>query len=191
MRTVLPPKARLVPPNAKRVFKGIIFDVYHWQQPAFDGAPITFEMLKRPDSVVIIAVKDGKLVLGEERHAEIPEPFLGFPGGRHDRAEETELQAAQREMREETGLTFKSWKLLDIRQVESKIEHFVYYFLAWDFEREVPTQLDASEQVSVKLLSMEEVKNMPPAFRTRSVKQLVLSRANSVDELLALPEYRP
>lgn len=32
MRTVIPRNAKLVPPEAKRVFKGIIYDVYHWQQ---------------------------------------------------------------------------------------------------------------------------------------------------------------
>ncbi len=36
-----------IPPNAKRVFKGIIFDVYQWQQKMFDGSKETFEMLKR------------------------------------------------------------------------------------------------------------------------------------------------
>lgn len=191
MRTVLPSKARLVPPSAKRVFTGIIYDVYHWQQPAFDGTPTTFEMLKRPDTVVIIAVKDNKLVLGHESHAEVPEPFVTFPGGRHDRADETELQAAKRELAEETGLTFKSWKLLDVRQVEPKIEHFVYYFLATEFDKQVPTHRDAAERGDVRLLSIEELNKLPSRFRVKFVRDEILSRVSGIEGLADLPEYQP
>jgi ADP-ribose pyrophosphatase len=191
MRTVLPPKARLVPPSAKRVFEGIIFDVYHWQQPAFDGTPITFEMLKRPDTVGIIAVRDGKLVVLEERHAEIPEPFLNFPGGRHDRKQETELEAAKRELAEETGLTFKTWKLIDVRQVESKIEHFVYYFVATDFDGETRTHPDAPERTKVKLMAYEDVRKISNSPRLRFFQEVLFNRAATLEELLNLPEYQP
>lgn len=190
MRTVLPPKARLVPPNAKRVFKGIIFDVYHWQQPAFDGSAITFEMLKRPDTVAIIAVRDNKLVVVQEQHAEIPEPFLNFPGGRHDRDDETELDAAKRELAEETGLTFKTWKLFDVRQVESKIEHFAYYFLATDFDAQVAARPDAPERTKVRLMTYEEVKTISTSPRMRFFQEVLFNRAPTIQELLNLPEYR-
>jgi ADP-ribose diphosphatase len=190
MRTVLPRQARFVPSEAKLVYKGIIFDVYHWQKPAFDGTPTTYEMLKRPDTVVVLAIKDGQLVISEEHHAEIPEPFLGIPGGRHDRESETELDAAKRELAEETGLTFKAWKLLDVRQVEGKIEHFVYYFLATDFDHEVPTHLDAGERVSVRLVDIGSVKALSDSPRIRFISEVILSRVSSVQELEKLPEYQ-
>lgn len=187
MRTVLPPKARLVPPNAKRVFKGIIFDVYHFQKPAFDGSQVTFEMLKRPDTVAILAVREGKIVVTIEEHAEISGPFTTIPGGRHDRTTETELEAAQRELLEETGLTFKTWKLLDVRQTEPKIEHFVYFFLATDFSEQGPLRLDAPERIRIDLMDFEAAKKIPHSFRL----QHILDGVSSIDELLQLPEYRP
>ena len=55
-----------VPSQAKRVFKGIIFDVYQWEQELFDGSKQTFEMLKRPDTVEVIAVKDGSILMSRQ-----------------------------------------------------------------------------------------------------------------------------
>ena len=67
MRTVVPVNVDLLPAQAQRVFKGVIFDVYQWQQEMFDGTTETFEMLKRPDTVEVIAIKDDKLVVVHEQ----------------------------------------------------------------------------------------------------------------------------
>ncbi len=101
MRQVVPADAKLLPPQAKRVFEGIIFDVYHWQQQLFDGSYTTFEMLKRPDTIQVLAVRDNQLVILEEEQPGHP-AFYGVPGGRHDQPAESELDAARRELREET-----------------------------------------------------------------------------------------
>lgn len=52
-----------IPSEATKVFDGVIFDVYQWQQKMFDGSIETFEMLKRVSTVGIIAIKDDKLAL--------------------------------------------------------------------------------------------------------------------------------
>ena len=66
MRTIVPENINGIPADAKRVFEGVIFDVYQWQQKMFDGSTETFEVLKRPDSVEVIAIKDGKMVVIHE-----------------------------------------------------------------------------------------------------------------------------
>ena len=43
----LPAGAHLIPPEAKCVFRGKIFDVYQWPQRLYDGSTATFEMLRR------------------------------------------------------------------------------------------------------------------------------------------------
>lgn len=53
MKKVIPDNAVLVPDAAQHVFEGMIFDVYQWPQKLFDGSEHTFEMLKRPDTVVV------------------------------------------------------------------------------------------------------------------------------------------
>jgi ADP-ribose pyrophosphatase len=138
MRKVLPENARLVPAKAELVFKGVIYDVYHWQQEVFDGSMATFEMLKRPDTVEAIAVRDDKIVILEQEQPS-RKTYFGLPGGRHDVEGEDELDAAKRELLEETGLSFRTWKLLKVTQPHTKIEQFVYTFLATDFESEKQT----------------------------------------------------
>lgn len=186
-RTILPPNARLVPDNANRVFRGIIFDVYQWQQEMFDGTIETFEMLKRPDTVKVIAVVDDRIVILEQQQPD-SDVFFDMPGGRHDVPEETELQAAQREMREETGLSFKDWKLLSVHQPAGKIEQFVYFFLATNLEnREAPTP-DAGEKITVQQVSLEELKAMAQKPAGRYFPHEILDNVTSIDDLLAIPE---
>ncbi len=188
MREVIPPEAKLLPPQAERVFKGEIYDVYQWQQKLFDGSHATFEMIKRPDTVKVIAVKDDKIVILEEE-----QPFHGkffdIPGGRHDHEEETELQAIQRELREETGLSFKNWHLLRAIQPQSKTDHLAYLFLAHEFDSQTEPKPDGGEKITVHLKSLDEVKNMLGKPTTRYLPKEILSSVGTIDELLALPEY--
>ena len=83
MRTFPPKNMRLPPPEAKRVFAGVIFDTYQWQQKMFDGSFSTFEMLKRPDTVEVIALKGDRIIVLEQE-----QPTLGsfriLPGCRSD-----------------------------------------------------------------------------------------------------------
>jgi ADP-ribose pyrophosphatase len=45
-----------IPPHASKVFSGIIFDVYQWDQQLFNGKIATFEALTRSSTVIVIPV---------------------------------------------------------------------------------------------------------------------------------------
>lgn len=187
MKRILPKSAVLVPEHAERVFKGQIYDVYQWQQEMFDGSFETFEMLKRPDTLDVIAVKDDKIVILEEEQPGLP-PFYGLPGGRHDVAGETEVQAAQRELLEETGMIFREWCLLEVAQPQRKIERFMYIFLATGFESREEPQLDPGEKMSVTLREFDEVLALADNPKTRFLPKELLQKAGSLQGLLDLPE---
>lgn len=190
MRSVIPHNANLVPKNAKRVFKGIIFDVYHWEQELFDGKKATFEMLKRPDTVKVLAIKGDKVVgiLDEQpgRSAHVT-----LPGGRHDRAKETELDCAKRELLEETGMTFKNWRLISAIQPSHKIEHVIYTFLATDFESQVDATPDTGgERIELKELPFAEAKLMGLGEVGTYWPTEIFKYVNDMRELRELPEYK-
>ena len=187
VRTIIPKNARLVPKEATCVFEGKIFSVWQWQQKMYDGSFETFEMLKRPDIVVIVAVKDGKIVILDQEQPNA-KPFRDFPGGRHDVDTETEREAAQREMCEETGMTFRTWKLIDVRQLLPKIENFMYTFLATDFEKQEAQKLDPGEKIEIETLNFDKFKKLVKTSGFRSQAR-VMDEVKSLDELLALPEY--
>jgi ADP-ribose pyrophosphatase len=89
-----PKSKQPIPENAKKVFEGIIFDTYQWQQEMYDGTKKTFEKLKRPDTVIVFPVlPDGKIILTEQEQPG-KEPFIGATGGMVDDGEEI-LEAAK------------------------------------------------------------------------------------------------
>ncbi len=188
MRSVIPPDASLVPENAKRVFEGVIYDVYQWPQRMFDGTFETFEMLKRPDTVKVLAVKDNKLIILEQEQPG-QSTFYDLPGGRHDFENESELEAVKRELLEETGMTFTAWKLLEVRQPFSKIESFVYLFLATKFESQIAQHLDAGEKIKVLELDFQAVKALLENPLSRYLPKKLLVPLKSLEELCNLPEY--
>ncbi len=188
MRTFVPKDAYVVPAQAKRVFKGVIYDVYQWPQKRFDGSQATFEMLKRPDTVKVIAIKDDKIVALFEEQPDRP-ATLTLPGGRHDIESETELDCAKRELHEETGMVFKTWKLISATQTHHKIEQIVYIFLATDFERQDKSHVDPGEKIELRELTFAEAKkhaDQPAGYWPRDI----LRGVNSLNELLALPELK-
>ena len=187
MRKIIPPSAVLIPPSAKKVFTGQIFDVYQWPQKLYDGTTTTFEMLRRPDACITIAVKDDKIVVEKEEQPHCAK--ISFPGGRNDVDGEDEFMAAAREMLEETGLAFAKWKLLDAYQPEGKIDWLVYIFLATDFISETTPELDAGEKISWSLMDFSEVKKLVETERRFQKSGEILRRVNSLEELLNLPEY--
>ncbi len=191
MRKIIPPNARLVPHNAELVFKGIIHEVYQWQQKMYDGTYETFEMLKRPDTVKVIAVKDGKLVILKQTQPDDEEYFYDVPGGRHDDESEDELQAAQRELLEETGMSFREWKLLTVRTAGGKVDQLIYTFLASEFVDQVDQRLDAGEKIELHLMTLEEVKELSKAANARFLPSEILNQIDTIDQLLTLPEYKP
>lgn len=150
MNRILPPNARMVPAEAELVFEGVIFDVYQWQQELFDGSFTTFEMLKRADSVVTIALDDDNQVVTIDE--EQPDGLVrrgGLPVGSAEKYDYDPLAAAKRELVEETGLSFRNWRLLQVRQPETKVEWFVYIFAATGLESFGEQNLDPGEQIRV------------------------------------------
>lgn len=187
MRGYIPTTAHLVPKQAKKVFQGEIYGIYQWPQELFDGSKATFEMVKRPDTVKIIAVKNDKIVIVKQRQPNL-DWYFDLPSGRHDDPRENELDAAKRELREETGMIFKNWKLIDVKQPFIKIDWLVYTFLATDFIEQGAQDLDAGEEIEVLEMGFDEVMQLAHQSDAIYLKNdSDFQNFRSLDELLAAP----
>jgi 8-oxo-dGTP pyrophosphatase MutT (NUDIX family) len=190
MRKTLPSNAALIPDNASLAFKGQIFDVYQWPQIMFDGSTKTFEMLKRPDTVQIILVRDNKILLVEDEQPGRT-PRIHFPGGRADEDDSWEA-AAKRELREETGFVCANLKLVRVEQPTIKIEWFTPVFLATGITEEGEQQLDADgEKITLQWHAFEDVRRNVLSGREQMMQYLVpfFNQVQTLEELLALPAF--
>ncbi|HEX4662419.1 MAG TPA: NUDIX domain-containing protein, partial [Candidatus Saccharimonadales bacterium] len=145
-----------IPPTAQRVFSGIIFDIYQWQQKVFDGSFATFEMAKKLDGVSVVAIKNGKIVMLHEEQP-LRDPYWATPGGHMERTDRSPFEAIARELLEETGMTFKSVKLVIVEFIgNTKLEWYAYRFVASDFVSQVAPRPEAGERIVIHEMTFDE-----------------------------------
>lgn len=147
-----------IPESAKRVFEGIIFDVYQWQQTMFDGSVATFERLKRPSTLTVIAVQNGTIMMAEEEQPGSSK-HLSLFGGRQEKGEDP-LAGAQRELLEESGLISNDWELYRIYEPVAKMDWQVYVFIARNCQSAAEQKIDSGERIVAKTYSIDEFINL-------------------------------
>ncbi len=143
-----------IPEHAKRVFKGIIYDVYHWEQELFDGSTATFERLKRPDSALVIALQ-GETVFYIKQDQPDRLGYMSLLGGRIDEGEDP-LDAAKRELLEESGMASDDWDLFNKYSMPGKVDWDIYIYIAKDCKKIAEQKLDAGERVEVCSCHIDE-----------------------------------
>lgn len=179
-----------LPDNAVCVFEGVLYSVWHWNQEMFDGSVETFEMLKRPDTVEVIAIVDDKILIQKEEQPHVGE-FYDVPGGRHDYKGENELECAKRELREETGYSLSEWKLVYAVQHASKIDHVSYVFVAYGDYEKSDQNLDNGEKIEVELVTFDEFMKKLSILRSHENIESSLSEVKSLEDIKQLQDlYR-
>jgi 8-oxo-dGTP pyrophosphatase MutT (NUDIX family) len=173
----LPENAHMIPKTAELVFKGTIFDVYHWQQKMFDGSFQTFEMLRRPDTTLVIVIDGNQIIVLDEQQPGTPIQYNSLAGGRVEPGE-LPLDAAKREIEEEIGMQFNDWALLEVTQPALKIEWFVYVYVAVNKIKQGDTAHEVGEKIAIKRVSFDKFK------RAHEVHSDVLRDIHSINELL-------
>lgn len=150
-----------IPPHAKRVFDGLLFDIYQWEQIRYDGSASTYECAIRQDSVSVIAFQDpDTIILTKQEQPNRPKPFFDVPGGRVDEGETPE-QAAQREFSEETGLRIGRLKRFKTIPLTGSTRFTLHYFLGADLTTDPKgSRPDAGEIITVQPTSLGRAAEM-------------------------------
>ena len=148
----------------------------------FDGSTVTFERLRRPSTVQVIATEADSILLVKERQPDT-EPYLSFPGGRVDQGEDS-LEACKRELLEETGYQAESWELFYEDDPVGKIDWTIYTYIARNCQKVQEPKLDGGEEIELEPVSFDRLMNLTDdeSFHIGSLKELLLrARYNAED----------
>ncbi len=145
-----------LPDHAKKIFQGERYEIHQWEQELFDGSTKIYESIKRFDTVIIYPIIDDKIIILEEE-----QPHWGrtsdsiVAGGVEDN--EDIFVAAQRELKEETGMVFKDFHLIHAEQKNIDMHSNVYIFVAKNHIETKEKRPDAGEKTHPKEVSFEEL----------------------------------
>lgn len=160
----------MIPPQAKKVFSGVIYDVYQWDVEMYDGSVQTFEKLKRPGTVEILPITaEGNILIQHQYQPDSPEPFLCPAGGRLDPGEEP-LEAAKRELLEETGYEAGTWELLHTVRPGGKIDWTMSVYIARNIRRIQDQHLDPGEKIQIREVDFDEFIRLVDSGEMRRVE---------------------
>jgi ribonuclease HI/ADP-ribose pyrophosphatase YjhB (NUDIX family) len=178
-----------VPQHAKIMFHGKNVDVYQWQQELYNGDIATFEKSIRKDCVGVLAVtSDKKILLTTEEQPTYSE-YLTIPGGRCE-LNESPIDAAKRELQEETGYTTANISPVHTFAPIGDIEWNFSLYIARDCKKTMEVKLDPGEKISVQEVTFDQfIESLySPDFRNFPVQLFFfewLSRKNGQKKLEA------
>jgi ADP-ribose pyrophosphatase len=158
-----------IPKGAKKVFTGVIFDVYHWEQELYDGSFTTFEKLKRNNSTSVIGVtEDKKILIGMDEQPNRM-PVVAALGGAVEPGEDA-LEAAKREFLEESGYESSDWELFRTDTPTDKIDWTIYTYIARGCKKVTEPKVQAGERVTIQAVDFEEFVDIVTAEGFREVE---------------------
>lgn len=182
-----PPARQQFPPDAKKVFSGVLFDVYQWEQALFDGSKATYERLRRGDSIVVLPVTEqGTILISRTRQPGTP-LFTTVTCGGIEPGEAPDV-AALRELREETGYEPKELDFWFAHQVDGRIDWAIYVFIARGCRKVVEANPGGGEEIAIQEVSFDEFLRAATAddFQTINIAPKLLAAVLDPQAMIAL-----
>lgn len=95
---------------SEEIFKGVILNVYRDTVELPDGKTSYREIIRHVGAVGVLPLTDeGNVIVERQYRYPLDEVITEIPAGKLDSKQEDRLDAAKRELREETGITADEW----------------------------------------------------------------------------------
>ena len=151
-------KLREIQTDSENIFDGVILNVKRDQVRLPNGHQSVREVIRHVGAVCVVTVTDdGRVVVERQYRYPIDQVITEIPAGKLDSREEDRLHAAQRELKEETGITADSWTDMGLYYPAAAYsDEKITMYLARGLHRG-EQRLDEDEFLNVELVSMEEL----------------------------------
>lgn len=132
-----------------------------------------YYVLEYPDWVNVLALtRDGRFLMERQYRHGLQLTCYEICAGVCE-AGETPLEAARRELMEETGYGGGTWEpWMDLSANPSTMNNLCHCFLAKDVEPLSEQHLEATEDISLELLTVDEVRTL---LKTGQIKQALMA----------------
>ena len=101
--------------TSREIFNGRILHLFEDTVTLPNGKPAYREVIRHVGAVCVIPVtEDGKVVVERQFRYPVDRVITEIPAGKLDSRQEPRLEAAKRELREETGITADHWQDLGL-----------------------------------------------------------------------------
>lgn len=145
-----------IPAHAEKVFDGVRCEIFQWNQPMYDGTTARFERARFMDGAFVLPIlKNGKILLTRQEQP-MRKSFISLPGGAIDDSDISPLEAAKRELLEETGAVSQNWSEWFTFSGTAHTATYVDYFIARDCEIVGAINPDGGEKIELFEVDFDE-----------------------------------
>jgi len=144
--------------SSEKIFDGFILHVNKDNITLPNGNPATREVIRHIGAVAVVPITDdGKVIMERQFRYPLDEVIWEIPAGKLDSKDEDRLEAAKRELREETGYTAREWSEIGIyHPAAAYSDEVINIYLAKGLEKG-ERELDEDEFLDVYEIPLEEL----------------------------------
>ena len=144
--------------SSKAVYDGVLLHVYKDDVALPDGSPSVRELIRLLGAVAVVPVtEDGKVIIEKQFRYPLNRVITEIPAGKLDSATEDPLEAAKRELLEETGYRAEEWTFMGSYQPSpAYCDEKIYLYLAQGLQAG-EQKLDQGEFLNVEQVPLTEL----------------------------------
>ncbi len=157
--------------SSEEIFKGVVVHLYKDRVRLANGEESVREVLRDCRAVCVIPIdSDGNVTVVKQYRYAHSKVLTEIPAGKLDAGEDY-LQAAKRELFEETGITAGKYIFLgEIYTTPAFVDEVIYMYLATELTESGEQHLDRDEFLNVEKIPLDTLVDMTLSGQIRDAK---------------------